>query len=187
MICEPARFEIIRDVGKFLSLKPHWNYLCDKSADYNFSQSFEWCVAAWNIMSKPHRCQLYCLVGWVDDRVILIWPFVVQRRALWLIARPLGSVTTEYCDVLVEDSPEADRWVALAWQTLRTTCRSDVIMLPFVRAGSRLHRIVSRERPMSADVSPISSVSWDGYHEWESYYRSLNNSFRYSLRSRRVR
>ena len=84
--------------------------------------------------------------------------------------RPLGSETTEYSDVLVENSSEADRWVTLAWQKLRTTRSGDIVSLPFVRANSRLHRIISQERPMSAWVNSISSVSWDGYEDWESYY-----------------
>jgi CelD/BcsL family acetyltransferase involved in cellulose biosynthesis len=187
IVHQSVRFEIITDVGTFLFLKPHWDNLFHKSADYNFSQSFEWCSTSWKIGSEPQRHKLYCLVGWVDDRVIIIWPFVGQRRALWSFARPLGTETTEYSDVLVEDGPEADCWVVLALQKLRTTCRSDVITLPNVRAGSRLHRILSRERPMSVEVSPISSVSWDGYQEWENYYRSLHRDFRYLLRNRRRR
>jgi CelD/BcsL family acetyltransferase involved in cellulose biosynthesis len=123
----------------------------------------------------------------VDNRIALIWPFVILRRGLWLTLHPLGSETTEYSDVLVEDSPEADHWVAQAWQKLRTTCNSDIINLPFVRTSSRLHRIVSQERPMSAWVNPISSVSWNGYENWESYYQSLKKDFRHSLRRKRRR
>jgi CelD/BcsL family acetyltransferase involved in cellulose biosynthesis len=179
------RFEIITDVGQLFSLKPHWDNLCQRSIDYNFSQSFQWCSAAWNIIGHPHRRQLYCLVGWVDNRMVLIWPFVIIRRGLWFMLHPLGSETTEYSDVLVEDSPEADHWVALAWQKLRTTCNSDIIILPYVRSNSRLHRIITQEHSVPAWVSPISSVSWDGYREWESYYRSLKRHFRYLLRSKR--
>lgn len=180
-------FEIVTEVGRLFSLKPHWDNLCDRSIDYNFSQSFQWCSTAWKIIDLPQRRQLYCLVGWVDNRVVLIWPFVILRRGLWVVLRPLGSETTEYSDVLVENSAEADYWVALAWQKLRTTCKSDIVILPFVRANSRLHRVISKERPMSAWVNSISSVSWDGNQEWESYYQSLKRDFRYLLRSRRRR
>jgi CelD/BcsL family acetyltransferase involved in cellulose biosynthesis len=181
------RLETVKDVERLFSLKPHWDNLCHRSIDYNFSQSFQWCSAAWNIIGHPQRRQLYCLVGWVDNRMVLIWPFVILRRGLWFILRPLGSETTEYSDVLVEDSPEADHWVALAWQKLRTTCSSDIVILPFVRTNSRLHHIVSQERPMSAWASSTSSVSWDGYQEWESYYQSLARDFRHSLRRTRRR
>ncbi len=181
------RFEIITNVGQLSSLRAHWDSLCDRSIDYNFSQSFQWCAASWNIMHYPQRRRLYCLVGWMNNRMVLIWPFVILRRGLWSMLRPLGSETSVYSDVLVEDSPEADHWVALAWQKLRTTCNSDIIALPFVRTNSRLHRIISQERPEFAWVNSISSISWYGYQSWESYHQSLNRNFRYSLRSRRRR
>jgi len=181
------RFEIITDVGRFFALRPHWDSLCNRSIDYNFSQSFQWCSASWDIMGHLQRRQLYCLVGWLDNRMVLIWPFVIERRGLWFVLRPLGSETTVYSDVLVENNPEADHWVALAWQKLRTTRNGDIVALPYVRTSSRLHRIVSQERPMSAWASPISSVSWDGYQEWENYYQSLKRDFRYSLRTTRRR
>ena len=180
-------FEIVTEVGRLFSLKPHWDNLCDRSIDHSFSQSFQWCSTAWKIIDLPQRRQLYCLVGWVDNRAVLIWPFVILRRGLWLMLQPLGWETTEYSDVLVENSPEADYWVALAWRKLRATCKSDIVILPFVRTNSRLHRIVSKERPMSAWANSISSVSWDGNQEWGSYYQSLKRDFRYLLRSRRRR
>jgi CelD/BcsL family acetyltransferase involved in cellulose biosynthesis len=181
------RFDIVTDVQQLFSLKPHWDNLCHRSIDYNFSQSFQWCLASWNIMVLPQRRRLYCLVGWLDNRIVLMWPFVNVRHGLWSMLRPLASDTTVYSDVLVENSPEADYWVALAWQKLRATCKSDIVSLPFVRTHSRLHRLLSQERPMSAWVNSISGVNWGGNQEWESYYRSLKRDFRYSLRSRRNR
>ena len=184
---QQVHFEAIRDVGKLRSLKSDWDSLCHRSADYNFSQSFQWSLANWNIIGNHQGRQLYCLAGWAGSRLVLIWPFVLFRRGLWLVLHPLGLETTEYCGVLVEDDPEAEDWVAQAWQKLRPTCGSDIIILPRVRRSSRLHRIVSQEQPMSAWVSPISSVSWDEYQEWESYYRALHRDFRHSLRRSRRR
>jgi CelD/BcsL family acetyltransferase involved in cellulose biosynthesis len=188
--CRSAKalyFEIVRDARRLFSLKSNWDRLCSRSTDYNFSQSYQWCSAAWNRGAQHSRRQLFCLVGWVDNTMVLIWPFVILRRGLWLMLRPLGSETTEYSDVLIEDGPEADQWALLAWRKLREMCNSDVIIFPFVRENSRLYRILSQERPMSAWGVPTSSVNWDGYQSWESYYRSLKGEFRYSLRSDRRR
>jgi CelD/BcsL family acetyltransferase involved in cellulose biosynthesis len=181
------RLEIVTDVQQLFSLKPHWDNLCHRSIDYNFSQSFQWCLASWNIMILPRQRRLYCLVGWLDNRMVLMWPFVKVRHGLWSMLRPLASDTTVYSDVLVENNPKSDLWVALAWQKLRITCNSDIISLPFVRIGSRLYRLLSQERPLSAWVNSTSGVNWDENQEWESYYRSLKRDFRYSLRSRRHR
>ena len=183
----PPSFEIVRDEERFLSLRSDWNELSSRSADSIFSQSYQWCSVAWNCSDRPAGRQLFCLVGWLDNRVILIWPFVILRRGLWRMLRPLGSLTTEYSDLLVEDNPEADRWSALAWRTLRNSCNSDIILLPFVLCNSRLQRTISRDRAMSSWAVLVSSVHWAGYQSWDGYYKSLRREFRYSLRNRRRR
>jgi hypothetical protein len=83
---------------------------------------------------------------------------------------------TEYCDVLVENNPDADHWFAVA-KAARVMPQRYYYSAICSGEFSRLHRIVSQERPMSADVSRISSVSWDGYYEWENYYRPLYKIF----------
>ena len=158
------RFEIVTDAQQLISLKPHWDDLCHRSIDYNFCQSFQWCLASWNIMVPPQQRRLYCLVGWLDNRIVLMWPFVNVRHGLWSMLRPLASDTSVYSDVLVEDSPQSGLWVSLAWQKLRATCNNDIISLPFVRIDSRLHRLLSQDRPLSAWVNSTSGVSWDGIY-----------------------
>ena len=181
------RFDTISDVEQFLALEPHWDDLCHRSGSHSFSQTFRCCSSAWTVVGHSREWKLCCLAGWLDDRLILTWPFVALRRGPWSMLRPLNSGTTEYSDVLVEDGPQADEWIALAWQKLRTTCNSDVIILPFVRTDSRLHRVVAQERPMSVWEIGVSGVSWDLVRDWESYYRSLKRDFRRSLKSRRRR
>ena len=100
------RLEIVTDVQRLLSLKPHWDDLCHRSIDYNFSQSFQWCLASWTIMILPQQRRLYCLVGWLDNRMVLMWPFVKVRHGLWSMLRPLASDTTVYSGVLVENNFE---------------------------------------------------------------------------------
>jgi CelD/BcsL family acetyltransferase involved in cellulose biosynthesis len=182
-----VHFDVLADAEELLALKPEWENLCDRSKNYFYSQTFQWCWTAWRLIGRPKRHRLYCLVGRVDERVVLIWPFEGFRRGIWAMLRPLGSETTEYTEVLVEDSPDAHLWVSLAWEKLRRTCDSDIINLPYVRNGSLLHHIVSEERPISAWSAKVSSVAWDAYDGWEAYYGSRKRGFRYSLRSNRRR
>src|SRR5437588_11361165 len=181
------RFQLIADFELFRDLKTAWDSLCDRSTKYNFCQTFQWCSAAYTILGDPQSRTLFCLVGWLDGRVVLIWPFFMFRRAIWSVLHPLGSVTTEYTDVLVEDNPDADHWVELAWRHVRATCNSDLIDLPFVRIDSRLHRVIAKERPMVAWGNSVSSVKWDWYQDWENYYQARKRGFRHSLRVTRRR
>ncbi len=180
------RFEIVTDIKRLFSLKPHWDDLCHRSSEHNFTQSFQWCYASWNFMVHPSRRQLYCLVGWMDNRMVLMWPFVIQRRGLWSILHPLGSETSVYSDVLVEDNLDADNWIALAWRKLRASSNGDIVDLPLVRIDSRLHSLISRQGPVpvwSSINNP--AVSWDGHDRWESYSQSRSRDFRSLQKARR--
>lgn len=170
------------------ALKPEWNELYRKSIDPYYSQSFEWCWCAWKEVGRPRGRTLHCLVGAEDGRVVLIWPFVVYRRFLWSFARPLGPETSEYSSVLVEDSPEADRRTAAAWQQLRHMVPCDVLLFPFVRDGSAVHRLVSAKSVVKlSEKFTTSQVDWAGSQDWETYYRSLRKKQRLDINRRRRR
>jgi CelD/BcsL family acetyltransferase involved in cellulose biosynthesis len=190
MVCAPERYEIITDHLKLLSLKRYWDDLYARSSEYDLTQSFEWCRCSWQIVAKPQGHRLHCLVGWQGDRVVLIWPFVTPRQVLRPAAyhaHPLGPETSEYSGVLVEPGPEAHRRILIAWNIL---CRNfDKITLSCVKKGSPLHCVIVANKftPHSTQVWSTPHVSWDGYQDWESYYRLLKRDFRHSLRRTRRR
>jgi len=188
MVRTPDRYEIITDHNKFLSLKRHWDDLYESSAERDLIQSFEWCRCSWELMAKPQRRRLNCLVVWQRDRAVLIWPFVTYGR-LPTFARPLGPETSEYSSVLVEGGSEADRRVLTAWAILRKNLRADKILLPYIKSGSLLHRAIVASKVASRPVMlwPTPYVTWVGYQDWDSYYRFLKGEFRHSLRRTRRR
>jgi CelD/BcsL family acetyltransferase involved in cellulose biosynthesis len=174
-----CQFRVVTDEAALAALKPEWDALYRQSADRYYSESFDWCWCGWTAVAKPRGRKLHCLVATADDRVVLIWPLVIHRKYLWSIARPLGSETTEYSNVLVEEGPEADSRMELAWQVLRRTSRYDVLRLPFVRDGSRLHRLVAARGAFSfAEPFIASAVDWRGSPDWTAYHRSLDGKQR---------
>lgn len=178
----------ITDEAAFDALKPEWDELYRKSIDPYYSQSFEWCWRAWREVGRPRGRKLHCLVGAEDGRVVLIWPLALYRRFLWSFACPLGPETSEYSSVLVEDSPEADRRTAAAWQQLRYTAPCDVLLLPFVRDGSVLHRLISAKSVLKfSEEFTTSQLDWAGSQDWETYYRSLRKKQRLDINRRRRR
>lgn len=178
----------ITDEAAFVSLKPDWDELYRKSASPYYSQSFEWCWRAWTDVGKPRGRKLHCLVGAENGRVVLIWPLVLYRRLLWSFACPLGPETSEYSGVLVEDSLEADRRTASAWQQLRHTAPCDVLLLPAVRDGSALQRIIAANGVFAfSERLTTSQVDWAGSQDWETYYRSLRKKQRLDISRRRRR
>jgi CelD/BcsL family acetyltransferase involved in cellulose biosynthesis len=178
----------ITDEAAFDALKPEWDELYRKSSDPYYSQSFEWCRRAWTEVGRPRGRKLHILVGAEDGRVVLIWPLALYRRFLWSFACPLGPETSEYSSVLVEDSPEADRRTSAAWQQLRHTAPCDVLLLPFVRDGSALHRLISAKSVFAfSEKFTTSQVDRAGSRDWETYYRSLRKKQRLDINRRRRR
>ena len=71
---------------------------------------------------------------------------------------------------------------------LRRSLPSDKITLPFVKAGSPLHRaiVASEVAALSEEVWSTPYLCWHGHQDWNSYYRSLKPDFRAELsRTRR--
>lgn len=183
-----CHIRIVTDEAALRALKPEWDGLYRKRADRHYSESFDWCWCGWTAVAKPRGRTLHCLVATDANRVVLVWPLVVDRKVLWSVARPLGSETTEYSSVLVEDAPEADSRMDLAWQALKQTSGCDVLRLPFVRDGSRLHRLVAgRNDFFFAEHFTTSAVDWKDSPTWQAYHRSLHKKQRLDISRRRRR
>ena len=188
MASQQDRYEIVNRVDRFLDLKDDWNALWEQVPDAYFSQSFDWCRIAWEQIAAPRRRRLHCVVAREHGRVVLIWPFVVWKQGLWSFAYPLGSETTEYTSPLVLDNALSGRRIEEGWDNFRRSSAVDVIFLPYVRADSRAHRILSQQRPT---VPPTLHRTWcvdtKAFDNWEHYFASLKRSHRGDLRRTRRR
>jgi CelD/BcsL family acetyltransferase involved in cellulose biosynthesis len=129
-------WEIVGDAGALRALEGDWNALWERAGDAYATERFAWCWAAWTQVAQPLGRRLHCVVGRSGGRVVLIWPFVLFRYALWKRARPLAPEVAEYSGVLVERDALADARVATAWQMLCTTGRPDAVIVPHVPAGT---------------------------------------------------
>jgi CelD/BcsL family acetyltransferase involved in cellulose biosynthesis len=167
--------QIITSVPAFLALEQEWRDLCHRAPEHYFTQSFDWCRVSWEKVAEPRGRRLYCLVLRQDGRAVLIWPLVTYRNKFWSIARPLGPETTEYTAPLVEDGPHSAQWIAKAWRMVRKSCAGDVVLLPYVRADSPLHRVICRDKAAIApSIAKTFFVTWGGHPDWDSYYRTLD-------------
>jgi CelD/BcsL family acetyltransferase involved in cellulose biosynthesis len=181
-------FRVVVDESEFTALEGAWDELYRKATERNYSQSFAWCLHGWEKVAKPRGRKLFCLVGTEQDRLVLVWPFVICRKYLWSLARPLGPETTEYSNVLVEDGPDADTRIDLAWQALRRMRQYDVLWLPYVRDDARLHRVMAANGGFSsAEQFTTSTVDWNAAESWETYYQRLSKKQRLDVDRRRRR
>lgn len=155
-------WEILTDPQALRALEPEWNDLWLRARDEYVTQSFAWCWAAWCTVGEPLGRRLHCVVARHAGELVLVWPFTVRRVGAWTRARPLGPEVAEYSTVLVErDARAADR-LGAAWKLLCRTIRSDMILFPYVPAGSLLHGLLTGlRRLMIIEETPISGLGCD--------------------------
>ena len=184
-------FEIVSEVSQLRALKRDWNLLYARSREAYLSQSYDWCLKAWETVAAPRGRELYCLIAREHGRdeggrIVLIWPLVKQRREFWSILRPLGAEASEYGAVLVEDGLEAELRVWAAWRYLTRSCGVDVIQLPPVPVQSKLGRGVEHDRAARASFrNTLHAVRWQGFKSWEQYHATLSGERRRGARKRR--
>src|SRR5215469_13532320 len=108
-------FSTIRDSAGFRTLEAEWRSLCDRALPHSFFSLFDWQWRAWQHIASARQCRLCILVGRADERVVLIWPLVLEGRLI----RFLCSEKFEYRDMLVEEGPLAADWMMAAWRYAR--------------------------------------------------------------------
>jgi CelD/BcsL family acetyltransferase involved in cellulose biosynthesis len=181
------RFEVVTDAHSLEALRESWDDLSSRCSQHRFSQSFLWCRTSWEVVEGPRGYGLHCIVARNQDRVVLIWPFVVDRRSFPSVATPLGCTYSEYPDPLVEDGSEAYRRIEAAWRTLRRTCGCDLIKLRFVGDGSLLSRLLSGMGRTAKIVSRVVNhrVTRRGHENWISYFSGVPAKDRSEIGRRR--
>lgn len=138
-------YEIIRSEAEFHALQHEWEALWLKAHGFYY-QSFSYCWLAWQHVAKPHGRHLRCIVCRENGQVVMIWPLVTCRRALWTYLVQLGPEGGDYSSVLVAEGLAAQELVEGAWQAARWRCGADFIHLPYLRAKLHLYRLVAKER-----------------------------------------
>jgi CelD/BcsL family acetyltransferase involved in cellulose biosynthesis len=177
----PVRFEIVAAIEKFQLLQQDWDDLW-KRADGSYPQTFEYCLHTLKEMALPTAARLHCVVGWKNDRLVVVWPLLKYREFLWRAVRPLTPDGSVRSDVLVEPGADARDLVEAAWHMLLKTCRSDLLSLPQVRVDSDLHLQVSRAKWMPrAVLVEIAIARTRNYGDWNAYRESLSSRSRKEL------
>jgi CelD/BcsL family acetyltransferase involved in cellulose biosynthesis len=180
--------EIVSSPERFAALEPEWNALWQGAASPYFSQSFLWCLTGWQTTAKPRGRTLHIVVVRLNGRAVLIWPMTLRRRHFWRIATALGSESTEYCPILVEDTADKGAHLRAAWTHLRQSSGIDVIAVPSVRDGCEMQHVLRSDAAHSkTEILPSPFVSWQGIHHWDDYLRSRRTNLRSELNRRRRR
>ena len=151
---EPA--VIVRSVD---ALRCEWIALRARAAGPSFYQSFEWC-AAWTEACRAAGLREDVRIVTVREagRLVLVWPLAARRHGAITVLHALAEPATQYCDVLVEDAPEATRWLDSAWRAVLSQRDVDLVRLRKVRADAALERhgrVWLRDHAQASDAAPF--------------------------------
>lgn len=93
-------------------------------------------------------------------RAILIWPLLVERRALVTAAIGAGSPVGQYDEILLDTSCDAPAALSAALDALKAKLRPDLIFLENVRGDGALRRALGDREPHAAtEAAPFADLS----------------------------
>lgn len=180
-------FEIVTAPSSFAALEAEWTALSKRAyRDWVF-QTYDWALSGWECVASQRGRRLSIIVGRTQDRIVLIWPLAAYKNLLQSIAHGLDSETTEYREIVVEDCPEREDWVAQAWEFATTSCGFDVIYLQYVPSDGPLGRHLQSVGCVAAIEEETQYLDQSEFKGWEDYYRTRGRNTKSDIRRRRRR
>ena len=172
------QYEIVSDETQFRALRDDWDALWSR-ANGRYYQAFSVCLLAWLHVAKPQGRRLRCLVCREKGRLVMVWPLVTYRRALWTYLLPLSPDAGDYTSVLVESNQSAAALIEGAWQSACRRCGADFMHLPYTHEGSELYDLARRHRRV---VSAKRDDSWlaklRDENDWDAFCSKLGTLYR---------
>lgn len=176
------RVEIIDQFDRFLSLRPAWQELWQRSNGYIF-QHHDW-IAGWvNGIRNRGNIRLRVIAAWDGDVLAGVLPLAVHRRHGLRILQWAGQVFSDYCDGLTD--PGRDRAVLLnaLWDSVWNAGGFDLINLQQVRPDAQVRRLLDG---LTQDAGRLHPADRQEHclrieNRWESghaFFRSLNKKAR---------
>lgn len=181
-----VEIEIIDRPAALKALEADWRDLYARGGGHSYYLTFDWHWRAWDHYARRKGRRLLVVVLRQAGRVVLILPLAVERYLIWRRAHWLGAVTCYYEDALVEPSPRAPDWLAVAWKAV-TKSRVDFCMFRAVRDDAALSPLLAGIKGGWKEDSPSLHVAWDDWPDWSDYWSSMRDGFRWDQRRQRRR
>jgi CelD/BcsL family acetyltransferase involved in cellulose biosynthesis len=171
---------LYRDELSFGRLEAEWNDLFRRSGIQTPFLRYSWMRLCWERHREVRGSRLLIIVVREDDRPVLIACFVTRPRLLILqSASFLDSLTPQYNDVLVEQSPHASEYVDYLWRALHSMRRLSRFDAMWVRIDSPFARPLLEVQGASKPTSHKAAIiDLTKFHDWNSYANRLSQKLR---------
>jgi CelD/BcsL family acetyltransferase involved in cellulose biosynthesis len=138
-VVPPAtRLSVVSDPAQFAALESSWRQLEASSPDRsNVFQSFDW-LSNWAHVygGSSATAGLHVVLGHRGSRLVFAWPLMRTKAGPLTILRWMSEPVSQYGDILLDTSEDAETWMADALTELRQTPGIDALRLRHVRADA---------------------------------------------------
>jgi CelD/BcsL family acetyltransferase involved in cellulose biosynthesis len=181
------RFSIIRSRLAFEALEPQWNDLFERCGKphqlfQTFNWNWQWAQAFLGADDAPERVSpIAVLVGYQGDRLVTLWPMVLERRGALTELCWMGEPVSQYGDVLI-DAGVGDTLGVLraSWVHLTSCLQPDLARLRKVRADAAVFQLLEdlgAKRTAELEAPYIDLTKADDFASYETRFpnRALRN------------
>jgi CelD/BcsL family acetyltransferase involved in cellulose biosynthesis len=172
-------FCTLRDEASLVALQTEWEDLFQRAVVRTPFLRYFWARLSWHRRRFDQSAMLFIVLVRDSGRLVLIAPLVARRsHHLFLSLSFLDSRTSQYNDVLVEDSARTPEYVAYFWTTLCKLRRIRRLRLSQLRDDSLLtpYLVGARFGVNEAGSAPFIDVTQFG--NWETFFGSLSKKLR---------
>lgn len=137
-----ATLDLVTTRAEFDALEERWNDLFERAGrNTQLFQSFNW-LWHWANHFLPADGEagpkLAIVTAHVDDRLIMVWPLVLERRGVLRRLTWMGEPVSQYGDVLIDDLPDAPDLLRAAWAFVARNTGASVVQLRKVRSDAAI-------------------------------------------------
>jgi len=137
--CEIA---IVTERAAFEALASEWGALFDRAArPEHLFQSFDW-LSCWATHCLSPAERLRIVTGRRDGRLVMVWPLVEKRGLFGSKLVWMGEPVSQYGDALVDDDPDARKWLEAGWARI-STLGADVAVLRKTRGDANASSLLA--------------------------------------------
>lgn len=181
------RVVIINNISDFEKLKGCWNDLLVETRSDNIFMAFEWQFLYWRHFGGKNS--LCILVVFDDEKVVAIFPLMINKRFGFRELRFISYSISDYDDLLItKNEARQKEAIHVALDLLSRTQNWDILRLKGIREDSLAYELI--QRTLDNDISLRSSLQQhcDGAPQidltcgWNVYYSGLRRRFLSDIR-----
>lgn len=175
----PLHCAILTEEREITVVEQEWREL-QARAGRSFFTDYDWFIIWWRTLGNTHNRTLHVITARKDERLVGVLPLCVIPKKGFRVLQAMGAEAFYFCDILCEESWQADG----LWRTAKQSLHYDFAHIRDVMPQSLVTEVIPRfatrrECPRTFSLK----LQWKNSDEWKA---SLPGPFRQNY-SRRLR